>query len=306
MDISSEISILRQQKKDAIENCNFKNARLLDQRIIFLKEKEKMNLESIAQVQSQINYETAFLAAETDYIATREIFLGKIVKKKLFYQQNEELLDKKKSQKLTLLSEQYAKDVELATGRPIIESEVLISKAKINAHFSNFDKAEELFDLSESIREESMKKRLFDLLQKYEDDQKKVLIQYEADLLANQENLESALDLIDAGYKEECSRIKKRLAIAAIRNNIIHPKKLQFSPIRDQEQFSHANSARSLSSSSNSLISHTSLSSPSFRSHKSLQNLRNSYSASSSKIISSLHPNSLSLNHSVELSHNLK
>ena len=93
MDIASEITILRQQQKDAIENCNFKDARILDQRIIYLKKQEKASVDDIAEVKSQINYEIEFSAAEADYAATRAKFLEKVIKRKIAFQQNEELLN---------------------------------------------------------------------------------------------------------------------------------------------------------------------------------------------------------------------
>lgn len=215
MDKNEELAVLRAERLRAIQNCEFRKARDIDNQLQHLKENinlnTKGNIEREAQAAFDLEREAVMLDAEKAFSeATEQIFAAKNL-----YQKKMVELQQKHADELQALAENLARDLELATIREVPDSIAYKKQAQASALVQKYDQAEDLFQMSQDTREMTLQERQETVHRQYEYTRQQVIERQNAEDQTCEDMYMKNVENIRRRHHQENERLRKRLEFRA-------------------------------------------------------------------------------------------
>ena len=215
MDKNEELAVLRAERLRAIQNCEFRKARDIDNQLQHLKENinlnTKGNIEREAQASFDLEREAVMLDAEKAFSeATEQIFAAKNL-----YQKKMVELQQKHADELQALAENLARDLELATIREVPDSIAYKKQAQASALVQKYDQAEDLFQMSQDTREMTLQERQETVHRQYEYTRQQVIERQNAEDQTCEDMYMKNVESIRRKHHQENERLRKRLEFRA-------------------------------------------------------------------------------------------
>jgi len=234
---------------EAIESCNFELARSIELQINNLKESQDMLCSEKSMNEAVLSYSIIKEKVQLNASKLFTVYHQKMfdIKKKFLGQKSS--IEQQFAQKQTEISEKYAKDLELATTRTVVEADYLKKEAQVKAKYGYYDDADSILRESEEIRQSIIFQRQNEVHEQY-----KGLIfllenQKDADTRNIDDNMKQSIEFLKIEYEKEIEVLKKTLSVSAAKLKIqrdMEADELIFDPLDNEEPL--AISSRSISS----------------------------------------------------------
>ena len=215
IDPQSELAILRAQRIKAVQECEFKKAREIDNQLQQLKRQIAEASKNDDMLNCQSKYETEKEAVQLEAERVYSESTKQLYEARIKYQKKLTQLHEIHALELQKLAEDYAKDLELATIRQVPDSLVLMNEAKTNALIHRYDEAEYKMERSRNIFKETQEERQADVHLHYMQLKNAVLERQEKENETCKEMYLKAVSSIDRKHQESNSKLQKRLDFRA-------------------------------------------------------------------------------------------
>lgn len=181
-DLTNELDRLLRQKEIVIERCEFQKARAIDCHIKKMRqeiqESKAMSDNLQINLEFEMKKEQVCLAATQSLKTITDLFLTK----KDEYQQKLISIHERQNERVMLQSEEYAKELELAASRENPETKHLLKQAQYHARNCQYDEADDCFQRSNTIRNDTSNRRQEEVHTKYERAKKLLDKQYDHEI----------------------------------------------------------------------------------------------------------------------------
>lgn len=208
---NQEITLLRQQKIKAIEDCEFIKAKAIDVHLQKLLAQMNHTDTETKRMGNELNYELVKEEVRRDASEAYSRAYEKAYQTKYRFKSRIANLLSLHADQLTEHARDYAKALELTATRVIPEAMHLKREAQVKAKHGDFDQAEELFKQSNETRDAVLLIRQQEVKNQYETAADLLKKKQADELELNQEKKMQCLIEIQTEYNKQVEMLKNRL-----------------------------------------------------------------------------------------------
>lgn len=208
---NQEITLLRQQKIKAIEDCEFAKAKAIDVHLQKLLAQMNHTDTESKRMGNELNYELVKEEVRRDASEVYSRAYEKAYQTKYRFQTRIANLLSLHADQLTEHARDFAKALELTATRVIPEAMHLKREAQVKAKHGDFDQAEELFKQSNETRDAVLQARQQEVKSQYEAAADLLKRKQAEELELNNEKKMQCLIEIQTEYNKQVETLKNRL-----------------------------------------------------------------------------------------------
>jgi hypothetical protein len=210
-------ALLREQRKKAIESCDFPKAKIIDLQLKRLSVGSEESATAKHLLQNQLEYAKIKESVRADAGKAYGAAVEEVYRVESEFQGRVAVLISDHAEELTAHATALAAELELSSIRPVPDSLVLTSSARAVAKIGDFDRAQTMFESSSEVHSQTVAARHAQIREAYENIQKQIDEKHQKDLALNNEKKVAKIQEIVLKYGRVVDRLKKQLANAAFR-----------------------------------------------------------------------------------------
>ena len=223
MNFDNEIALLRKQRIKSIEACDFAEAKALDLQIQKLLQTKDDHSRQQSMTSAQLKYNIERENVRTKASEIYNQFYTKVYEAKSKFHKRRALLQQSHATTLANIANEYAKELEIETTRPIPEADTLKREAQIRAKSSDYETAEKLFKESTNKREFVTQQRQSAVHLKYKQLREAAEAKQDEELRLCTRKQNQAFVEIKTDYDAEIKKLDRQLSACAIRLGVQRP-----------------------------------------------------------------------------------
>jgi hypothetical protein len=178
---------LRQQRKRAIETCDFPKAKVIDLQLKRINTEKDETAASQQVLQNQVEYSKVKDSVHADADRAYSDAIEKIYHIESEFEGRLAVLISEHAEELAAHATSLAAELELSSIRPVPDSLVMTSEAKTVAKIGEFDRAQSLYQTSTDVHAQTVADRHAEVREVYERLQKQLDAHHAEDLKRNAE-----------------------------------------------------------------------------------------------------------------------
>ena len=216
INLEEELTVLRREKKKAIEECQFAKAKALDSHIATLTQQIKSNKTQNQRLNARLKFNITMETVTKELLAFQTELNEQEKKKREAFHDRLIAIEDAYNKKSEKLAEKYSSDVKNAN-RPVPEAENLKKLAQKNAAIGNFDLAENQFNMANGIKERVLKERLDEVNMKYQTSTNELQTKYHNDINNCKAKRDLAIEDLRIKLRQEVEKRNKELNSVSLR-----------------------------------------------------------------------------------------
>lgn len=215
-----DLELLKQERAKAIANCEFPKAKLIDLQIKKITADLNQSQSRDRLLNNQLEYNRVKEAVKTKANKAYAKAVEDVYSIKAQFQGRVASLLEMHTDELSRHSSNFAADLELETIRPVPDSRYMQREAQVKAKYGDFDRAEELYQESNSVQKSTVLQRQNDVRVYYDRVEGKMVRRHNDDIWLNHEKKVQRLLEVKVKYEKEIEKLRKQLANMAMKYQV--------------------------------------------------------------------------------------
>ena len=211
---------LRQKLNEAINDCNFIEAKKLSIQMQQLAENTKNQMDWTQQTKNRNNFEATKSKLQLDAAHNFSDSQNLIKEQRDLYEQKILSINTNYEKRMAEINEEHTREVELCMSRHVPEADVKVREAQQLAKFRDFDSAYAVYNESEAVRQKTTQERQGQCIKQYQSTIDKMRQQQQNEIDVATRTLQKELFRIKTKYDKNISNYTKYLKAAAFKYSI--------------------------------------------------------------------------------------
>jgi hypothetical protein len=212
-----ELELLRQQRNQAIQACEFPKAKLIDLQLKRLTA-QLDNREALQRrLTCQLEYDKAKEIVRSKAAQEHAAAFNRIYEVDAEYRERLVAMVNSHASQIAEQAESFAGDLELSAMREVPDSRYLIKEAKIVAKFGDFDTAEEMLQESNHTHDVTVLSRQSEVRDIYDRLKAQLTEKHLGEIRLHEQKRIAAVQEEKRRYGKAVERLRKQLRIAALK-----------------------------------------------------------------------------------------
>ena len=209
--INVTLETLRNDRKKAIAQHNYKRAQQIEEEMNSLKNKRKSNDKSAKIAANQNSLENEKQKLRNAANTLRSEFTQRIYATKAAYQRRYLAILDKQQEEVKKLATDFAKDIEYAQTRRVPEHMEMMRVSQLRADASQYAIANQLSEEANFIRNNTLLQRQDTVHHSYQTQQDTLIKNQQNETNGHVTKLKNELNLLQMEYKKEIAKLKQAL-----------------------------------------------------------------------------------------------
>jgi hypothetical protein len=215
--VATIAAVLREQRKLAIQNCDFPKAKIIAIQLKQLNAQSNDSLASQQLLQNQNEYDKVKEAVRAEASRAYSAALEQTYSIESEFQGRLAILVSTHAEQLAAHASSLAGELELSSIRGVPDSRVMINEAQTIAKFGDFDRAQSLYEESASVHEATILARHAEIRDVYERLQRQLQERHDEELRLNHQKKLSKVSEVTMIYRRAVDKLRKQLANASFK-----------------------------------------------------------------------------------------
>lgn len=215
-----DLELLKQERAKAIANCEFPKAKLIDLQIKKITADLNQSQTRDRLLNNQLEYNRVKESVKQKANRAYATAVEAVYSIKAQFQGRVASLLEMHTDELSRHTSHFAADLELETIRPVPDSRYMQREAQVKAKYGDFDRAEELFQESNSVQKSTVLHRQDEVRAFYDRVEGKMKRRHNEDIWLNHEKKVQRLLEVKCIYEKEVEKLRKQLANMATKYQV--------------------------------------------------------------------------------------